>query len=87
MSKTAYACTRKFLQHVLFLRNVSLSLWLQNRIVKWLDDVATGVQVPVGSRFLLLHVIHTGSGAHPTSYPMGNSGSFPKAWSWPITTN
>jgi hypothetical protein len=26
-----------------------------------------------------LHVVHTGSGAHPTSYPIGNEGSFPGA--------
>jgi hypothetical protein len=24
-----------------------------------------------------LHVVHTGSGVHPTSYPMGTRGSFP----------
>jgi hypothetical protein len=24
-----------------------------------------------------LHVVHTGSGAHPVSYPMGTGGSFP----------
>jgi hypothetical protein len=26
--------------------------------------------------FSLLHVIQTGSGVHPTSYPMGSGGSF-----------
>jgi hypothetical protein len=28
-------------------------------------------------QFSLLHVIQTGSGAHPTSYPMGTWGFFP----------
>jgi hypothetical protein len=27
--------------------------------------------------FSLLHVVQTGSGVHPTSYPMGTGGSFP----------
>jgi hypothetical protein len=27
----------------------------------------------------LLHVVQTGSGVHPTSYPMGTGGSFPGA--------
>jgi hypothetical protein len=30
-----------------------------------------------GQEFSLLHVIQTGSGAHPASYPMGTGGSFP----------
>jgi hypothetical protein len=25
----------------------------------------------------LLHIVQTGSGAHPTSYPLGTRGSFP----------
>jgi hypothetical protein len=32
-----------------------------------------------GQEFSLLHVVKTGSGAHPASYPMGTGGSFP--WS------
>jgi hypothetical protein len=38
--------------------------------------IATGyglngkVRVPVGTRFYLLHVVQTGIGAHPASYPM-----------------
>jgi hypothetical protein len=27
--------------------------------------------------FSVLHVVHTSSEVHPTSYPMGNGGSFP----------
>jgi hypothetical protein len=42
-----------------------------------LDDQGVGVRVPIGSEFLLLHVVQTGSEAHPTSYPMGTGGSFP----------
>jgi hypothetical protein len=39
-----------------------------------------------------LHVVQTGSGAHPASYPMGIGGSFPggkavRAWSWPLNSN
>jgi hypothetical protein len=30
-----------------------------------------------GQEFSLLHVVQAGSGAHPTSYPMGTRGSFP----------
>jgi hypothetical protein len=31
-----------------------------------------------GQVFSLLHVIQTGSGAHPTSYPTGTNGTFSK---------
>jgi hypothetical protein len=40
-----------------------------------LDNQGFEVRVPVGQEFSLLHVVQTGSGAHPTSYPMGNGGS------------
>jgi hypothetical protein len=30
-----------------------------------------------GQEFSLLHVIQTGSGVYPTTYPMGTGGSFP----------
>jgi hypothetical protein len=30
-----------------------------------------------GQEFYLLHVVQTGSGIHPTSYPMGTGSSFP----------
>jgi hypothetical protein len=33
-----------------------------------------GVRVPVGKKFLLLHIVQTGSGVHPTSYKMGTTG-------------
>jgi hypothetical protein len=42
-----------------------------------LNDRGVGVRVPVGQEFSLLHVVQTGSGVHPTSYPMGTRGSFP----------
>jgi hypothetical protein len=35
-----------------------------------------GVRVPVGQEFSLLHVVLTGSGVHPASYPMGTGGPF-----------
>jgi hypothetical protein len=36
-----------------------------------LDHRGDGVLVPVGSRISLLHVVRTGSEAHPASYTMG----------------
>jgi hypothetical protein len=42
-----------------------------------LDDQGVRVRVPVGEKFLLLHVVQTDSGVHPTSYPMTTGGSFP----------
>jgi hypothetical protein len=42
----------------------------------WLEDRGVGVQVPVGSRIFASPYIQTGSGLHPTSYPMGTAGSF-----------
>jgi hypothetical protein len=39
------------------------------------------VRVRVGARFCPLHVVQTGSGAHPTTYPMGNRGLFPRNYS------
>jgi hypothetical protein len=42
-----------------------------------IGDGGVGVRVPVGSRFSLLRVVQTGSGVHPTFYPMGTGGSFP----------
>jgi hypothetical protein len=41
-----------------------------------LED-GVGIQVPMGQEFSLLHVVQTGSGAHPTSYTMGTVSSFP----------
>jgi hypothetical protein len=41
-----------------------------------LDDRGVGVGIPVGSRIARLHVVHTGSVAHPVSYLMGTGGSF-----------
>jgi hypothetical protein len=33
-----------------------------------------GVRVPVGEEFSLLHVVQTGSGGHPASYPVATGG-------------
>jgi hypothetical protein len=57
-----------------------------------LDDQWVGVRVPVGKRIFSLHVVQTGSGVHPTSYPKVTGGSFHRgkavgAWSWPLTSN
>jgi hypothetical protein len=57
-----------------------------------LDDRKVGVQVPVGSEFSLLHIVHTGSRVHPASYPKGTGSSFPGgkaagSWIWPFTSS
>jgi hypothetical protein len=44
-----------------------------------------------GQEFSLLHIIQTGSGVHPTSYPMGTRSFFPGSnvagmWRWPLTS-
>jgi hypothetical protein len=52
----------------------------------------SGVRVSLGAgNFSLHHLVQTGSGAYPTSYPVGTRGSFPggKAagvWIWPLTS-
>jgi hypothetical protein len=57
--------------------------------VSWL---AAGWTTQKGQEFSLLHVVQTGSGVHPTSYPIGTGGFFPGgkaawAWSWPLTSS
>jgi hypothetical protein len=42
-----------------------------------LDDRAIEVLSPTGTDFSSSPCVHTGSGAHPASYPMGTGGSFP----------
>jgi hypothetical protein len=43
-----------------------------------LDDRGSRFRFPAGAgNFSLHHRVHTGSGAHPASYPMGTRGSFP----------
>jgi hypothetical protein len=37
----------------------------------------SGFESRYGPEFSLLQVVQTGSGVHPTSYPMGTGGSFP----------
>jgi hypothetical protein len=41
-----------------------------------LDGRGVGFRVPVRTRFFFFHVVQTGSGAHPASYPIGTGGSF-----------
>jgi hypothetical protein len=36
------------------------------------------IRVPVGSRISLLHIMQTGSGAHPVFHPIGTGGDFPE---------
>jgi hypothetical protein len=67
---------------------ISLIYWLLILVLSWdsavnittgyrLDGQGVGVQVPVGARISLLHIVQTGCGAHSTSYPKGTRGSFP----------
>jgi hypothetical protein len=42
-----------------------------------LEDQGVEVRVPVRQEFVLLHVVQTDYGDHPTSYTMGTGGSFP----------
>jgi hypothetical protein len=43
-----------------------------------MDDQGSRVQFPAGAgNFSLYHHVQNGSGAHPASYPMGTTGSFP----------
>jgi hypothetical protein len=39
-----------------------------------------------GQQFSILHVIQTGSGVHPTSYPLESVGKAAGAWSWLLTS-
>jgi hypothetical protein len=44
----------------------------------WLDDRGSSVRFPAeAGNFSLHHSVQTGSEAHPASYPMGTTGSFP----------
>jgi hypothetical protein len=42
-----------------------------------LEDRGSESEYWYGEEFSLLHVIQTGSGAHPASYPMSSQGAFP----------
>jgi hypothetical protein len=37
-----------------------------------------GFESRQGQEFSLLHIVQTGRGAHPASYPMGTWGTFPE---------
>jgi hypothetical protein len=45
---------------------------------RYSDGLDGRVLFLAGTRFVPLHVVQTGSGAHPASYPMGTGGSFPE---------
>jgi hypothetical protein len=42
-----------------------------------LGDRGVGVRVTVGATISLLHLVQTGSGTHPVSYPIDIGGSIP----------
>jgi hypothetical protein len=56
-----------------------------------LDDRDSKVRLPAeAGNFSLRHFVQNGSGAHPSSYPMGTMavslvGKATGAWSWPLT--
>jgi hypothetical protein len=52
-----------------------------------LDDRGVGVRVPVGSTIFTSHVVQTGSGVHPTSYPIDTGGKAAGVWSSTLTFN
>jgi hypothetical protein len=58
----------------------------------WLDDWMIGIRFLKGAgNFSLRHHVHTDSGAHPASYPMGIGVSSPGgkaagAWGWPLAS-
>jgi hypothetical protein len=47
------------------------------RLAKGWTTKGSGFESRWGQEFSLLHVVQTGSGAHPASYPTGTGGSFP----------
>lgn len=83
---------------------IMISTWTEyitvNFVMNWLFKgaiIAKGSEAGQRGRLQswvksVLHVIHTGSGAHPGFYPMFNGGTFPGGrtageWSWPLTSN
>jgi hypothetical protein len=59
--------------------SVSETLAVLFRVAVGLNDRMIGVRFPAGAgNFSVRHHVQTGSGAHPTSYPMGTGGSFPE---------
>jgi hypothetical protein len=51
---------------------IGYSVW---QLSCWLDNCEIRIWLPAGSRgFSLLYSVHTISGAHPASYPMGTWG-------------
>jgi hypothetical protein len=69
---------------LLVLLSVILSLYkftyLSSKMFYYgLDNQAVGVQFPAEAKdfFSLASCVHTSSGAHPASYPMGTGGPFP----------
>jgi hypothetical protein len=62
-----------FLAPLLMKSRVSAVDWLRSSMTK-----ESEFESQWGQGFLLLHVVQTGYGAHPASYPMGTGGSFPR---------
>jgi hypothetical protein len=63
----------KYVTHFINVCDSSAGIVLGYRM----DDWVSGVQFLAGAgNFSLHHRVQNGSGAHPTSYPMGTRGSF-----------
>jgi hypothetical protein len=71
----------------------SVLIWSRNSSV----GIVKGYQLdglgsnPGRDKRSVLHSVHTSSGPHPVSYPVGTRGSYPRskvarAWSWPLTS-
>jgi hypothetical protein len=55
-----------------------LSLFYNTALGYMLDDRGSRIRFPAGAgNFSPHHRLQNGSSAHPASYPMGTSGSFP----------
>jgi len=67
LKRTGYKLSKQFK-----FRNSQLSSFHEVTATGW----TIGVRFPTGAgNFFLRHRVHTGSGAHPAYYPMGNRGS------------
>jgi hypothetical protein len=62
----------------LFSGNMKACVRSRDRVVGIATGNALDYRRVVFRELSLLHVVQTGSGVHPTSYPMGTGGSFPR---------
>jgi hypothetical protein len=58
-----------------FLPGAGIAQAVQRLATSWTTEVSE-FEPRLGQEFSLLHVVQTGSGTHPASYPMGTGGFF-----------